>query len=158
MIKLFKYAILGLLMLDVAVLPFSCYRPSTDEGRVYVWIETEGVYDENGYEDSYVPVLSYVNELDSNEYEVGDVITAEQLAEVVDRAIDKERVASYKIVGYKLYNHDQKIKNYIEMPYTLTEEAIEGYVVGIRGAFHIVVIVEYEAVDTTQPDTTQPEV
>lgn len=153
MIKLFKYAILGLLMLDVAVLPFSCYRPSTDEGSVYVWIETEGKIDENGYEDTYVPVISYVNELDSSkEYQVGDVITAEQLKTVVDNAIDKERVASYEIVGYKLYNHDQTIKNYIEMPYTLTEEAIEGYVVGIRKAFHIVVIVEFEYVDTTQPD------
>lgn len=152
MIKLLKYAILGLLMLDVAVLPFSCYQPSTDDGRLFVWIETEGVVDENGYEDTYVPVVKHHQQLDeSKEYQVGDVITEEQLAVFVDENIDKTQVASYEIVGYKLYNHDQTIKNYVEMPYALTEEAILGYVEGIRGAFHIVVIVEFEYVASAQP-------
>lgn len=158
MIKLLKYAILGLLMLDVAVLPFSCYQPSTDDGSIYVWIQTEGVVGEDGYVDTYVPVISRHKELDSSkDYQVGDVITAEMVNSYVDQNIDKTRVASYEILGYKLYSHDDSIKTYIELPYTLTEEAIIDYVEGIRSAFHIVVVVDFEYIVEEMPEDGQVE-
>lgn len=36
MFKIFKMFVYGLMVLDVAILPFSCYTPKTNDGELYI--------------------------------------------------------------------------------------------------------------------------
>ncbi len=130
MFKLFKYALLGLLMLDVAILPFSCFGPSTDEGELYIWVEI--INNEKG---ANLGIRNFV----IHDVEVGYVITEEDIFEILEKVTMSSKVQSYQVVKYSLVDGPE-----ITMPYTVTEEAICTYNRGVRNAFNINVYLDVE--------------
>ncbi len=146
MLKFWKYALLGLLILDVAVAPRACsndddYTPPTNKGEVHFF-----VYEDLG-EDviKHVEGVRYWEALEGREdFQVGDVITEDMFWDYMSNfeisSLKYPGIYEYVVVIKEVSLRDKKE---ITFPYTLTEEAIEGYYNAIRDAFCIEVVVEF---------------
>ncbi len=148
MIKLLKYAILGLLMLDVAVTPSACRNntePSTHEGEVHFafYQEINGEYTFIEETNFWMPVDDRTN------FEIGDEITMEMIMRQLSQfelIPEDGTLTDYTIVIDKVFSWDQLLDKEITLPHILTDDDIAIYYWGIRNAFCFNVVIRFEPI------------
>ncbi|HHU23912.1 MAG: hypothetical protein PHG08_05975 [Bacilli bacterium] len=138
--RLFSFALILFVFLDVAVFPFSC-RGNPDQNKVYIHFMTEATDDDgNSYYD-YAQVSP--NEKRFGTFKIDDTITEEDVLAVMENVTPHEEEHTISIVKYLMmgsFPHKD-----ITLPYTITPEDKLPYLRGIRGAAHLIVVVKVEA-------------
>lgn len=156
MFKIFKMFVYGLMVLDVAILPFSCYTRKTNDGELYI---NYICVNENEKIEIYSDLSNYLDFSDDK------ILTLEVLKEQIDQyfplnnstLVNTEtgerkiiKINSYEIEKVKLYgdNYDDELT----FPYTFKTSDRTNYFYGKRNAFVIDVYlkVEYQIINENE--------
>lgn len=153
MFKIFKLFVYGLMVLDVAVLPFSCSTSRNNVGELYIYYICT-----NEEENEIVLQMDRTNYIDFSKRRA---VTDELLQEEMNRYFEnsdcyilnengreKIKITSYTRNKVTLYGSEEELI----LPYTITNEDRVPYFAGLRNAYiiNVYVNIEYQLITTNE--------
>lgn len=156
MIKILRMFAYGLMVLDVAILPFSCYTPKTNDGELYI---NYICVNENEEIEIYPDLTNYLD------FSENKTLTLEMLKEQIDQYflsnnsalvnIETSERKIIKVTSYEIEKVKVSVNNEddeLTFPYTFEEHDRSNYFCGKRNAFVIDVYlkVEYQIIDQNE--------